>query len=254
MSIKEAPLVSVVLTTFNRSNLVTRAIRSVLNQTYENLEIIVVDDCSDDDTEEIVKSIRDDRLRYFRNKRNEGASSARNRGIDLSRGDYVAFQDDDDEWLPDKLESQVEILSSAPDKVGLVYCKTLRRRDGEEKYFPRFKKLCMEGDIHNALLVRNLIITPAALVRKICLKKVGGFDTGLEALVEWELWIRFSKEYEVRYIDRALLISYETEKSISSDYTSAVNSLVKIVNKHKMDMGSNQKALSRQYRRLGEYL
>lgn len=103
---EKIPTVSVVIPTYNRAHLVGRAIQSVLNQTYQDFEIIVVDDGSTDNTEEVVKSFNDPRIRYIRHDQNRGGSAARNTGIKMARGEYIAFQDSDDEWLPEKLESR----------------------------------------------------------------------------------------------------------------------------------------------------
>ena len=107
----DAPLVSVVLPTFNRERLLPRAINSVLNQTYKNLELIIVNDGSTDDTEKVVKGYSDKRIRYYKQELNKGGSAARNVGIKLARGELISFQDSDDEWLPEKLERQVRKFS-----------------------------------------------------------------------------------------------------------------------------------------------
>lgn len=101
------PFVSIVIPTYNRARFLGRLVRSVLNQTYKNFEVIVADDASTDDTAEIIKTFKDDRIRYIRHESNAGAAAARNTGIKASRGEYVAFQDSDDEWLPEKLEKQM---------------------------------------------------------------------------------------------------------------------------------------------------
>ena len=99
-----------------------RAIQSVLEQTYYELECIVVDDASKDQTEEVISSFEDDRLRYFRHEKNKGASAARNTGIKHAKGELIAFLDDDDEWISTKLEKQVPFLQSLPESFGMVYC------------------------------------------------------------------------------------------------------------------------------------
>ncbi len=103
---ENSPTVSVVIPTYNRAHLVGRAIQSVLNQTYHDFEIIIVDDGSIDNTEDVVKSLNDPSIRYTRHDQNRGGSAARNTGIKMARGEYVAFQDSDDEYLPEKVESR----------------------------------------------------------------------------------------------------------------------------------------------------
>jgi glycosyltransferase involved in cell wall biosynthesis len=105
--------VSVVIPTYNRASLLGRAIKSVLEQTYQDFEIIVVDDASTDNTEEVVRNLRDRRIRYLRHEKNRGGSAARNTGIRAAWGQYIAFQDSDDEWLPEKLKKQMEVLAAA---------------------------------------------------------------------------------------------------------------------------------------------
>ena len=102
-----SPVVSVIIPTYNRAHLIGRAIRSVLDQTYQDWELIVVDDASTDDIPGIVKGFTDGRVKYIRHDENKGAAAARNTGIQAARGAYIAFLDSDDEWLPEKLERQV---------------------------------------------------------------------------------------------------------------------------------------------------
>ncbi|HOC97311.1 MAG TPA: glycosyltransferase family 2 protein, partial [Candidatus Pacearchaeota archaeon] len=104
--------VSVIIPTYNGSNTILRAVHSVLNHTYSNFELIVVDDCSKDNTFEVVKSIEDERVKVLRHRNNKGGSAARNTGIKEAKGEYIAFLDDDDEWLSEKVEKQVKYLRS----------------------------------------------------------------------------------------------------------------------------------------------
>ena len=106
------PTVSIIIPTYNRAHLIGRAIQSVLNQTYQNFEIIVVDDGSTDNTEEMIKEFQkhDKRIKYIRHEKNRGGAAARNTGIKVARGEYIAFQDSDDEWLPEKLEKQMDVF------------------------------------------------------------------------------------------------------------------------------------------------
>ena len=106
----ERNLITVIIPTYNRAHLIKDAAYSVLNQSYKNIELIIIDDCSTDDTAEVVKSINDPRLNYHRLEKNSGACIARNKGIELARGDYISFNDSDDKWLENKLEEQLEFL------------------------------------------------------------------------------------------------------------------------------------------------
>ena len=115
------PIVSVVIPTFNRAHLIMRALQSVLTQTFTAWETIVVDDGSTDDTETVVLSLGDSRIRYCRQPENRGPAAARNRGMREAKGEFIAFLDSDDEWFPDKLELQVARFRELPETVGLIY-------------------------------------------------------------------------------------------------------------------------------------
>ena len=118
--------VSVVIPTHNRANLVGRAIQSVLDQTYRDFELIVVDDASTDGTEEVTKALNDNRIRYIHHMMNRGASGARNTGIENANGEYIAFLNDDDEWLPEYLDQMISFLEAKDRSIGLVYCPFYR--------------------------------------------------------------------------------------------------------------------------------
>ncbi len=116
----EKPLVSVIIPTYNRAGIIRRTIESVQAQTYKNVEIIIVDDASKDNTEEVVKAIKDEKIRYLPNVNNQGASITRNNGVEAARGEYVAFLDSDDVWLPNKIELQLPLLYNHPKKEKVV--------------------------------------------------------------------------------------------------------------------------------------
>ncbi len=118
---EKRPTVSVIIPTYNRAHLLGRAIESVLDQTYQDFEIIVVDDASADETEEVVKSFGDDRINHIRHQKNKGGSAARNTGIKAARGEFIAFLDSDDEWVPKKLEKEIDRLQTLSNEVGVVY-------------------------------------------------------------------------------------------------------------------------------------
>ena len=121
------PLVSVIIPTYNRSNFLRMSISSVLKQSFRDFELIVVDDCSPDDTPQVINSINSHKVNYIRHNANKGESESRNTGIKIAESKYIAFLDDDDEWLSDKLSKQIEIIEQQNDDVGAVYGGFLSR-------------------------------------------------------------------------------------------------------------------------------
>jgi len=134
----ERPTVSVIISTYNRAYLIDRFIQSVLNQTYQDFELIVVDDGSTDNTEDIIRQFqeKDKRIKYIKHDKNKGGSAERNTGIKNSVGKYIAFQDSDDEWFPEKLEKQMEVFKNTSSKVGVVYTGFWRIKDNKKTYIP----------------------------------------------------------------------------------------------------------------------
>jgi glycosyltransferase involved in cell wall biosynthesis len=197
------PLVSVIIPTYNRAAMVTRAICSVLAQTYAQLECIVVDDASTDETPDAIRAIADPRLVYLRHAENRNASAARNTGIARARGAFLAFLDNDDEWLPTKIEKQIALLESSP-TVGMVYCwMDYVYADGAlaRHYRP---KLC--GDIFVRVLDRNRIGNSSTLVlRREVVDRVGGFDEALPRGNDSDLIRRIARCYQVDVVPEVLV-------------------------------------------------
>jgi glycosyltransferase involved in cell wall biosynthesis len=189
------PLVSVVVITYNGAEFVGRAIESVLRQSWGNLELIVVDDGSTDDTPGVIARFDDPRLRYLK-QTNRGPNAARNYGIRESRGDFVAFLDCDDWWLPEKLCRQVARAREEPG-AGLVYSLALSvRSSGEEG--PRFGTV-NNGRVIDKLLHGNCIAGSAssAMVSRKAIAAVGLFDESLHYAEDWEYWIRIASQFDV---------------------------------------------------------
>ena len=186
----KSPLVSCVIPTHNRADLLPRAISSNQNQTYKNLEIIIVSDGSTDNTKNIVADIakNDNRIKFFENILAQGGNVARNTGIELSEGEYVAFLDDDDEWLPEKIEKQLAIMES-DESVGLVYTGVhIIYVNEKSEYNSKAREV---GNLNKRILLDNCVgTTSTVMVRKDILKKTGVFDVELKALQDYDLWIR----------------------------------------------------------------
>ena len=251
---KEKPTVSVVIPAYNRAHSIGQAIQTVLNQTYQDLEIIVVDDGSSDNTSEVVRSLKDERIRYIRHEENKGAPAARNTGIKAAQGEYIAFQDSDDEWLPQKLEKQMKVFETVPPKVGVVYSGFLRIENGKKEYIPYSWVAQKEGDIHKELLRGSFITTPSLVVRKECFKKAGIFDEHLPRLQDWELVLRLSKYYDFKFIEEPLLTSPFTSDSLSASEKARIKALRLILSKHLDDFMEDKKSLSKYYFGIGVHL
>jgi glycosyltransferase involved in cell wall biosynthesis len=245
-----SPTVSVIIPTYNRAQLVRRALYSVLHQTYRNIEVIIVDDCSTDDTEIVVTSFRDSRVRYIRHEINRGAAMARNTGINAASSEFIAFQDSDDEWLCDKLEKQMKKFDQVGLKVGVVYTGFLRIKENHAVYFPR-KEIKKSGDVLVSLLNENFVTTQAAVVRKECFKKIGLFDEQLPRLQDWDLFIRIAKYYQFICIDEPCLIAFHSAISISADDRIFPIALKIILDKHQDVFCRNDNILAKAYYALG---
>lgn len=159
---------SVIIPTYNRAHVIARSINSILQQTYQEFEIIVIDDGGNDDTEEILKKIGDTRISYYRTETNHGAAGARNEGVRLAKYDIIAFQDSDDEWHSQKLEKQMKYLAKHPE-YNMVY--TGFRTHHLDKQITHMPHPDMpgefEGDIFRDLLLLNKIGTPTIVLKKI---------------------------------------------------------------------------------------
>ena len=244
--------VSIIIPTYNRAHLIKRSLQSVLKQDYPNFEIIVIDDASTDNTEYIVKELDDVRVIYIQHSFNKGANAARNTGIRAATGEYIAFQDSDDEWLPDKLTKQIEAFKTAPTDVGVVYTACWRIEGTERTYTPSKDVLVKDGFLHNELLKRNFITMPSLLVKKECLKEVGLFDEALPRLQDWELFLRLSNRYQFLFIDEALVNAYHTPGSITSNQKALADALVLMLEKHYDEFAQHKKILANFYCYMGQ--
>ena len=140
------PTVSVIIPTYNHAHVLGRSIQSVLNQTFQDFELIIVDDGSTDDTESLVNRSSSNKIKYVRHQGNQGRSVTRNTGIQLAKGDYIAILDADDEWMPEKLEKQMKVIRTAPPEVGVVYTK-FKQYDRFGDYVPQRKLPKREDNI-----------------------------------------------------------------------------------------------------------
>ncbi len=232
------PMVSVIIPTYNRAALIGRSIASVLGQTYENIEVVIVDDGSTDETAQVVNSIADGRIRYVCQE-NRGACSARNHGVAISKGDFIGFHDSDDIWRPEKLARQMaEMLGSGAD---VCACR-MQIHDPEQKTdlsitpLPNVKKITF-----SELLGGNCIGMPTILGRAEIIASQK-FDEDLPRLQDWDYVLRLLKTQNIVLVDEVLVDSFVQKDSITRNNISLVRALERIGSKFSVDYASNLSA------------
>lgn len=199
------PVVSVIVLTFNRATLLAETVDAVLQQTYRDLELIVVDNMSEDDTPRYLESLADPRVRFLRNPNHGVLAVNRNLGIRGALGRYIAFCDDDDTWLPHKLERQIAVLEANPD-AALCYTNTLAVRDRSDPGTPVFDKPVRDR-LFQRLIWTNFICNSSVLLRRAVLDEVGLPDENpaLTPYDDYDLWLRITARKRIIGIDEPLV-------------------------------------------------
>lgn len=247
------PEVSVIIPTFNRASFLKRAIDSILSQSYQDFEVIVVDDASTDNTEEIVKSIKDERITYLKHERNSGRAVSRNTGVNMARGEYIAFLDSDDEAHPDRLEKQINILQRETQKTGIVYTDMIRiYRNGSRKYIKAPDIMPADGNIYMKALGYKVfrIGTGTSMIRKKCFEKTGGFNKDISYYEDLEFFIRLSKDFYFYHIREPLIDYYDIDGESESNIDERVSSCKMILEEYFDDICENRGILSIHYRKI----
>ncbi|MBO8173074.1 MAG: glycosyltransferase [Bacillaceae bacterium] len=209
--------VSVIIPTYNRARFIEDAIQSVLNQTYKDYEIIVVDDGSTDDTKDRVIKFGD-KVRYIYQE-NQGPSAARNTGIRYARGEYIAFLDSDDRFLPDKLRKQMKYIRRHPTCRFLYswFYKIKLKKHRTVKKLIKSKKCKDREQLRYSLLTRQFTIrTSTVLVKKSCFKKVGMFNEDYLYSQDWDMWLRLASRYSAHCLKEPLVEYLSHGKNRSS--------------------------------------
>jgi len=239
--------ISVIIPTFNRGNLIRNSIKSVLNQTYKNLEVIVVDDGSTDNTKDVVDKLEDERIKYIKLEENKGGSNARNIGIQNSIGKYISFQDSDDIYYPDKLEMQFKNIIYK--KSNFDFCKIkVIFNESYSKYYPnrRQENSISNGNIFDELISRgNFISTQAILIKKNFISKYL-FDPLIPRLQDFDLILRMIPKVKISYTKK-VLVELHVQKDSLTRSESKLKKAVKILLKKKFHFNSNQKKLFLNY-------
>ncbi|MFX3617503.1 MAG: glycosyltransferase family 2 protein [Sporolactobacillus sp.] len=227
-------LVTAIITTYKRPiNIVKRAVESVLSQTYPKIELIVVNDSPTEkylvNNIAILLESYKRNIKYIVHKKNLGACAARNTGLKAAHGRFIAFLDDDDEWIPEKIEDQIKYMN---DRVELVYCASyIISGDKTKIHYPRYPK----KNIFRELLKCNYIgSTSFPLLRTDCLKKLGGFDTNLESCQDYDMWLRVLEKGSAAYVGKPLVRYYISHDStFKKDNKKFINGEQYLSNKHK---------------------
>jgi glycosyltransferase involved in cell wall biosynthesis len=247
------PKVSVVIPTHNRALFLRAAIQSVLNQTFQDFEIVVVDDASEDHTSAVIRSFGDSRIQYIRHETNKGQGVTRNDGISRALGEYIALLDDDDEWLPAKLEKQVHLLDNRPSKVGLVYTG-LYRIDASSRRVIYTVHPEKRGYAFEELCRKNWIGTcSSVLIRKACFDKTGLFDEALASKADYDMWLRIAKEFDIEYIREPLVLYIAHDDTISTNYDSLIQGTEAQLGKYGSLFARDNRGNSDRYFALGIY-
>lgn len=242
------PTASIVIPTLNRAHLVTRAIKSVLTQTYQDFEIIVVDDGSIDETEKVIKSCNNKRIKYIKHKKTKGPGAARNTGIEAAIGYYIAFLDSDDEWLPTKLEKQINLFKKTTFNAGLIYCGVAHidqiNRNVKEKWIPKYRGYTFKKNLSENFVVSG---SSTVIVQRKALEKAGKFDESLTSCEDWDLWIRIAKYYEFDFVPEILVNCFAHSERISSNFERVVLGLKLFSKNYKKEIDKQRNNIKAQH-------
>lgn len=209
------PEVSVIIPTFNRGTVIEESINSVLSQTYSDFEILVIDDGSTDNTKEIVEKIGNKKIRFIQLGKNCGACYARNVGIENAKGKYIAFQDSDDIWYPNKLEKQLAFLQR--NSADMTFCQLVSKVDGSV-----YGKTCPRRKYRDSVVTFSEVLknfsgsTQTFLVKKHCFETVK-FDEKLPRYQDWEFLMQITQSYRVIYQAESLVLQKLRKDSISTN-------------------------------------
>jgi glycosyltransferase involved in cell wall biosynthesis len=219
------PAVSVVIPAYNVQRFIRQALDSVLAQSYQDFEVLVIDDGSTDGTAEIAAEYGEP-VRVLRQE-NAGPSAARNHGVREARGDFVAFLDADDLWRPEKLAEQMPLFDDAG-RVGLVYCR-FQRMDAEGQPLPTEPWPTPTGEVYYRMLERSYVPASTPVVRASCFERAGTFPEDMSWAEDWHLWIRIARHYQFACADQVLVEHRETEGGLWSQTERAHQGVLEVL-------------------------
>ena len=221
------PLVSVIMPSYNHERYISEAIESVLNQTFTDFELIIIDDASKDESKQIIESYRkkDDRIKAIFHDRNMGVERTANDGIELANGKFIALFASDDVWLPEKLEEQLKVFQRDP-QVGLVYSDAYIINERKNNEVTKFSDTSTfyRGDIYKKLLCADSKFIPGLtiMVKKECFDRVGLQDPETHGIGDYDMLLRITKEYNVDFVDKPLAKYRQHSSNISLDTINTV--------------------------------
>ena len=249
----QKPKISVIIPTFNRPELLKKAIQSVLDQSFKDFEIIVVDDGLDERADVIVKEIDDNRIIYVQHKKNMGVSVARNTAIKLTRGEFVTFLDDDDEYYPEKLNEQFQIMEKYLNQIDFIFCHAethLKERD----IFINTRKNNLKKGIRcffeEALSMKILNIIPTVLCKKEKILQIGGFDKDFYNAEDKDFMIRLSKDSKGFFLNEVLVKVNLSEKEgdhLSGNLRFRIQGRELLLKKYNTDLNKRPKILAKHF-------
>ncbi|MFC7156807.1 glycosyltransferase family 2 protein [Halomarina halobia] len=212
------PIVSVIIPVYNDADVLGRAIESVLAQTLEDFEMIVVDDASSDEPESVLSKYTDYRIRYLVHEQNLGGSAARNTGIKAASGDYIAFLDADDEWFPNKLAKQIQVLADQSNEFVGICCDFEHNRgyliaEAVDQFLTKSDRGGEERHLGERILARQIALGGASsiLLTRDAAMSIDGFDESFQRHQDWEFMIRLSKFGRICYLNEELFRKHETD-------------------------------------------
>ena len=223
------PLISVIIPVYNGEKTIQETIESILNQTFSDFELLVINDGSQDSTLKIVSDIHDSRIIFF-SYLNAGVSASRNRGLSHAMGEFISFIDADDLWIPDKLEAQVKALQENP-QVAVAYSWT-DWIDESNQLLGRGSYLPEQGDVFAKLLLNDFVASGSnCLIRRQALIEVGGFDESLAHGEDWDLWLRLAARYEFILVPSPQILYRVSPNSASFNVLEMERGSLKVIEK-----------------------
>jgi len=247
------PKISVIIPTFNRPKLLKRSIQSVLEQSFQDFEIIVIDDGLEKRADVVIREINDNRIIYIKHEENKGASRSRNDGIKIAKGEYTTFLDDDDEYYPKKLEKQLQIIKENFDDIDFVFClaDVYLQQSGELIYAQKFN---LSEGIHSffedALSMNIAVATPSIFCKKEKIVEIGGFDVNFPNAEDRDLIIRLSKNSRGYFLNETLVkVNFfdEKENRLSGNLKSRIIGREMLIKKYKVDLNKRPKILAKHF-------